>query len=67
VREFKTWAEARAFAEATANKTGVACGIEKPTPLQGWTVSFLPRPENRYGWETRCEAVEPVAPPKKED
>lgn len=66
MREFKTWAEARAFAEATANKTGVACGIEKPTTLQSWTVRFLPRPENRYGWETRCEAVEPCRATKEE-
>ncbi len=57
--EFKTWREARDYAEAQARAIGVAYGIEKPTAYSGWTVKMLPRPENRYGWELRCEAVEP--------
>jgi hypothetical protein len=59
-KEFQTWHEARRYAEASAKEIGVAFGIEKPTPYQGWTVKMLPRKENRCGWETRCEAVEPA-------
>lgn len=58
-KEFKTWREARDYAEQQAREVGVAYGIEKPTPYAGWTVKMLPRPENRSGWELRCEAVEP--------
>jgi hypothetical protein len=57
--EFRTWHEARAYAEEKASEYGVAYGIEKPTQFAGWTVKMLPRKENRYGWELRCEAVEP--------
>jgi len=57
--EFKTWQEARAYAEEQARKIGVAYGIEKPAAYMGWTVKMLPRRENRCGWELRCEAVEP--------
>lgn len=57
--EFQTWHEARAYAEAQARKVGVAYGIEKPTRYQKWTVKMLPQKQNRYGWELRCEVVEP--------
>jgi len=56
---FATWSEARAHAQAQANKLGLSFGIEKPTPYQGWSVKMLPRPENRCGWELRCEVVDP--------
>jgi hypothetical protein len=59
-KEFKTWHEARRYAEAQVKEIGVAYGIEKPTDYSGWTVKMLPRKENRCGWETRCEAVEPA-------
>lgn len=59
-REFKTWREARDYAQAEADRSGLSFGIEKPTPYQGWTVKGLARPQNRYGWELLCEAVEPT-------
>ena len=60
MKEFKTWHEAREYAEARSKEIGVALGIEKPVPpYVGWTVKMLPRKENRCGWELRCEAVEP--------
>jgi hypothetical protein len=58
--EFATWREARDAAEALANKLGISVGIEKLTAFQGWTIKLLPRPENRCGWELRCECVDPV-------
>lgn len=60
--EFETWEEARAEAERRANLYQIAHGIEKPTAYAKWTIKMLPRPENRYGWELRCEAVEPIKP-----
>lgn len=58
---FKTWREAHEYAQRRANKLRVSYGIEKPTAFDPfWTVKMLPRPENRYGWELRCEAVEPM-------
>lgn len=60
---FPTWKEAYEYARRQANKLQIAHGIEKPTPFEhAWTVKMLPRPENRYGWELRCEAVEPDEP-----
>ena len=69
-KEFRTWHEARAYAERQAAEIGVAFGIEKATrgfshAGQSWIVSMLPRPENRCGWELRCEAVEPPPRPSK--
>lgn len=65
-REFATWREARDHAEAAVLATGIAHGIEKPTGLpkglgQAWTVKMLPRRETRFGWELRCEAIEPAS------
>lgn len=64
-KEFRTWQEARAYAERQAAELGVAFGIEKPTALQGWSVKMLPRPESRCGWELRCEVVEPPPPRRR--
>ncbi len=65
-QEFDTWYEARAAAQVWANELGMSVGIEKPVilkgmarPYQGWTIKILPRKANRYGWETRCEVVDP--------
>lgn len=58
-REFKTWREARDYAEKQARELGQPHGIEKPTQFQGWTVKMVPRREYRAGWELRCEIVEP--------
>ena len=61
---FATWEEADAFARSEANRSGTARGIEAPTSFESqWTVKHLPRPENRYGWECSCEAVEPAGEP----
>ena len=57
---FETWQEARDYAQGEADRMGLSFGIEKPTPYQAWSVKMLPRPENRFGWELRCEAVEPT-------
>jgi hypothetical protein len=57
--EHKTYQAAREEAEKRVKQYGIAHGIEKPTPYQGWTVKMLPLPQNRSGWELRCEAVEP--------
>ena len=52
---------ASALAHATANASGLACGIRKVKWYNqaGYVVSFLPRPENRFGSDYLCEAVEP--------
>lgn len=57
--EFKTYEEAKTFALEQAMKLDIAHGIEKPTAYSGWTVKMLPLPQNRFGFELRCEAVEP--------
>lgn len=57
--EFGTYTEARASAQAFANKSGLPVGVEKPTAYQGWTTKILPRPENRQGYELRIECVDP--------
>ena len=53
--------EASALAHATANATQLACGIRKAKwyGKVGYVVSFLPRSENRFGFDYTCEAVEP--------
>lgn len=60
--DFKTYEEARAFAQQRANASGISQGLEKNTALPGygpWVVHILPRKENRYGWELLCEVVDP--------
>lgn len=66
---FKTWREARDYAQAQANKLGLSFGIEKPAEWKGipehmreWTVKMLPGPAFRFGWELRCEVVDPETP-----
>ncbi len=47
-----------------ADKCQMDAGIEKMNEF-GRTVysaKLLPKPENRYGWELRCEVVKPGAP-----
>lgn len=60
MKTFPTWQAAYDWAQAEADRTGLSLGIEKPSPYErGWLVRYLPRPENRYGYDTLCEAVEP--------
>lgn len=63
-RSFVNYSEARAFAEQQVCALRIAHGIEKMSdPFRGknaicYSVKMLPRPENRSGWELRCETVE---------
>jgi len=56
---FKTYEEAKKFAVAQVREFRSAHGIEKPTAYQGWTVKGLPMKKNRFGFESRIEALEP--------
>jgi hypothetical protein len=49
--------EARAKAQKQADETGEDVGVEKD--MFGYHTLGLPRRENRYGNETRCEVVHP--------
>ncbi len=53
--------EARRYAQERANSLGLPFGIEAANEYgrKGHTVKLLPRPENRQGWEMRCEVVDP--------
>jgi len=56
---FKTRESAHTYALEQTRALKVAHGIERVTMLgTGWRVFMLPRPENRSGFELRCEAVE---------
>ncbi len=58
---FATWHEAREHAQAKANKLGLSCGIEAPTPFRKeWLVILLPAEKHRCGHELRCEVVDPT-------
>lgn len=54
-----TYAEARAVAQHAANDDGFDRGIEwlGGRGYGDWRVFMLPRRENRYGHERRCEVV----------
>ena len=49
--------EARRLAQEKANETNLDFGIEKV--WDGFRVFMLPNPENRFGFELRCEVVKP--------
>jgi len=62
MKTFGTWREARTYAQQIANETKLSLGIEKsgyPGYPVEWVVRYLPKKENRYGYDTQCEAVEP--------
>ena len=52
-----TYAEARAEAQRGADATGYDHGVERDA--FGFHSLMLPRRENRYGYELRCEVVYP--------
>jgi len=56
---FGTYEEAFVHAQREANASGISRGIEKPVPpcKSEWTVIVLPRPQNRFGHELRCQVV----------
>jgi hypothetical protein len=51
---FSDYHEAHRYAEERARLLHLDFGIEG---ARGYTVKMLPRPENRQGWELRCEVV----------
>ena len=58
---FDSYADARRFAQERANRSGISYGIERVfyALYDGYVVQCLPKPENRSGWELRCEVVDP--------
>lgn len=63
---FKEWKEAHGAAIMLARELGKDVGIDKlPSPLEPgmpWRIFGLPKPENRFGFEARCEVVSPSDP-----
>ncbi len=60
MKAFDTYLDAAIFARSYAREHKQPMGIEKPTAYESkWIVRMLPLKQNRYGWELRCEAVEP--------
>lgn len=60
-KTFPDYHDARAYAEQQTRELRQAHGIEKMPDTRGgecFSVKMLPNPENRFGWELRCEAVE---------
>lgn len=60
----REYADASAAARALANATGKDVGLEKadnPLDGKGFRIWTLPKPENRYGFEARCEVITPEA------
>lgn len=58
---FATYREARTYAATQVRELRMAHGIERQktyTREGEWHVMMLPRPENRSGWELRCESIE---------
>jgi hypothetical protein len=53
----RKYLDARRDAQQRANETGFDYGLEPFEDLQSFHVFMLPRRENRYGHETRCEVV----------
>jgi hypothetical protein len=55
------WQDAHRDAQAQANASGRTMGIERVNEFgrSAYRVLGLPKPENRYGFELRCELVEP--------
>lgn len=51
----------RKGAQEMANKSGMDVGIEKRCEFGAsvFSASFLPKAENRCGWELRCEVIKP--------
>lgn len=57
---FPTYQEAVTYARVQATKLGMDHGLERLGA--SYRVFILPRPENRYGHELRCEVVRPNDP-----
>ena len=59
---FRDYQDARRAAVDLANLLGRETGLEKfkEYNTHGFRVFSLPKPENRYGFELRCETVTPT-------
>lgn len=57
------WKLAHNEAQKWANQLGRETGIEKAVEFGKtvYRVHFLPKPQNRYGFELRCELVPPTS------
>lgn len=58
--ERRSYKAVRAEAQTRANETGADYGVERNDLMHEWSFFMLPRPENRYGFERRCEVVQPM-------
>lgn len=58
---YENYHDARSAAQHLANAQRKEVGLEKFNWLgrNGYRVFNLPKPENRYGFELRCETVSP--------
>jgi hypothetical protein len=61
---FKDWKEAHTAAVMLARQLNKEVGILKAKEYSStvFQVMSLPKPENRYGFELRCELVNPSDP-----
>ena len=61
---FSTWKEAHSAAVRLARSLGHDVGIWRQEEFgrDGYNIRSLPKPENRYGHELRCEVVAPGDP-----
>jgi hypothetical protein len=61
---FDTWKEAHTYAVKLSRQLGREVGIEKMKQFgkEVHLVHHLPKPQNRYGFELRCEIVAPSDP-----
>lgn len=61
---FSDWKDAHNSAQRQANLYARDMGVEKANEFGKtvYRVKMLPNPENRYGWELRCEVVHPYLP-----
>jgi hypothetical protein len=64
---FDNYPEARAAAIAKVRRFRSPVGIERTKPFgrTAFSVFFLPKKEHRFGFELRCEALEPEAYPPR--
>ena len=59
--EYEDYQECRADAQKTANMMGQDVGLEYNDLFKYYRYFSLPNPENRTGFELRCEVVRPDA------
>lgn len=64
MRRFDTWKEAHTAAVVLSRELGRDVGIWRQAEfgMDGYNIRSLPRPENRYGHELKCEVVTPHDP-----